>query len=191
MSDDYVEEFSVSDRDLRSAMNPTRRRGRQSKEEAIYGASKSIEKMMSMHDDFCVLGIWANEAERMANRPTSSSATSYGRPFSGIPFVSGGVKLGSKIEKEKPVASKPTTEKRKLIESYGSDEESEEELNDDNDSDVEVIEKKPRRRRDSSDEDDDDDDDEKEDDDDDGGDDDKANRSEDSVSFDSTFTMYL
>jgi hypothetical protein len=37
MADDDVEEFNISDRDLQSAFNPTRRRGRQSKEESIYG----------------------------------------------------------------------------------------------------------------------------------------------------------
>lgn len=35
--DDYIEEFNITESDLDSALNPTRRRGRQSKEEAIYG----------------------------------------------------------------------------------------------------------------------------------------------------------
>ena len=34
---DYIEEFNITESDLDSAFNPTRRRGRQSKEEAIYG----------------------------------------------------------------------------------------------------------------------------------------------------------
>jgi hypothetical protein len=37
--DDFIEEFSITESDLDSALNPTRRRGRQSKEEAIYGKS--------------------------------------------------------------------------------------------------------------------------------------------------------
>jgi hypothetical protein len=36
--DDFIEEFNITESDLDSAFNPTRRRGgRQSKEEAIYG----------------------------------------------------------------------------------------------------------------------------------------------------------
>jgi hypothetical protein len=33
---DFIEEFNITESDLDSAFNPTRRRGRQSKEEAIY-----------------------------------------------------------------------------------------------------------------------------------------------------------
>jgi hypothetical protein len=35
--DDFIEEFNITESDLDSAFNPTRRRGRQSKEESIYG----------------------------------------------------------------------------------------------------------------------------------------------------------
>lgn len=35
--DDLIEEFNITDSDLNSAFNPSRRRGRQSKEESIYG----------------------------------------------------------------------------------------------------------------------------------------------------------
>ena len=46
MLDDDIEEFSISDRDLKSAYDPTRRRGRPNKEEALYG------KLIAM--DVCV-----------------------------------------------------------------------------------------------------------------------------------------
>jgi hypothetical protein len=36
-NDDFIEEFNITESDLDSALNPTRRRGRQSKAEAIYG----------------------------------------------------------------------------------------------------------------------------------------------------------
>jgi len=36
--DDYIEDFNITESDLDSALNPTRRRhGRQTREEAIYG----------------------------------------------------------------------------------------------------------------------------------------------------------
>ncbi|CAF1354682.1 unnamed protein product [Rotaria sordida] len=128
---DYIEEFNITESDLDSAFNPTRRRGRQSKEEAIYG-------------------IWATAAERASNRPTTSSSSSYSRTSQGISFVSGGVKLGSKIEKKKS-KTKPI-----IIESYDSDEDSDEKLDDeenDDDDDIEIIEKRRKRRHDISDED--------------------------------------
>ncbi|CAF3448324.1 unnamed protein product [Rotaria sp. Silwood1] len=134
--DDYIEEFNITESDLDSAFNPTRRRGRQSKEEAIYG-------------------IWATAAERASNRSTtSSSSSSYGRVSQGISFVSGGVKLGSKIEKKKT----ETKTKPVIIESYGSDEDSDEKFDDEDDDDddvIEVIGKKRRKRGDSSDDDND------------------------------------
>ena len=46
MSDDEMEEFSISDRDLQSAFNPTRRRGRQSKAEATYGEWKRLTTLL-------------------------------------------------------------------------------------------------------------------------------------------------
>ncbi len=107
------------------------------------------------------IGIWATAAERASNRPTtSSSSSSYGRGSQGVSFVSGGVKLGSKIEK-KPANTTGTKKKPILLESYGSDEDSDEKIDDedDDDDDVEIIEKKRKKRRDSSDDDDDDDDD--------------------------------
>ncbi|CAF3432930.1 unnamed protein product [Rotaria sp. Silwood1] len=134
--DDYIEEFNITESDLDSAFNPTRRRGRQSKEEAIYG-------------------IWATAAERASNRSTtSSSSSSYGRVSQGISFVSGGVKLGSKIEKKKT----ETKTKPVIIEGYGSDEDSDEKFDDEDDDDddvIEVIGKKRRKRGDSSDDDND------------------------------------
>jgi hypothetical protein len=40
-NEDFIEEFNITEGDLDSALNPTRRRGRQSKEEAIYGKISS------------------------------------------------------------------------------------------------------------------------------------------------------
>ena len=144
MSDDDVEEFSISDRDLKSAYDPMRRRGRPNKEEALYG-------------------IWATGTERAAKRPV---APTYGRGPQTISFVSGGLKDGSKIEKPKST-SKSAGSKTKpiLIESYDSDEDSDasadsnknnDDDDDDDDDDVEVIGKKykKRKRADSSDGDD-------------------------------------
>ncbi|CAF3977300.1 unnamed protein product, partial [Rotaria sp. Silwood2] len=136
--DDYIEEFNITENDLDSAFNPTRRRGRQSKEEAIYG-------------------IWATAAERASNRSTTSS--SYGRVSQGISFVSGGVKLGSKIEKKIPKTETKT--KPIIIESYDSDDDSDEKLDDEDnnddydDDDVQIVGIKRRKRGDSSDDDND------------------------------------
>ena len=42
MADDMIEEFDITESDLDSAFNPTRRRGRQSKEESIYGKKSRL-----------------------------------------------------------------------------------------------------------------------------------------------------
>ncbi|CAF1000267.1 unnamed protein product [Adineta steineri] len=139
--DDYIEEFSITESDLDSALNPTRRRGRQSKEESIYG-------------------IWATSAERASNRPTTTASSSYGRGPQSISFVSSGIKLGGNVEKKKKSTTAETKKKPAIIESYDSDEDSDE-INDDDDDDddeVEVIGKRRRKRGDMSDDDDDDDD---------------------------------
>ena len=137
MSDDDIEEFSISDRDLKSAYDPTRRQRRPNKEEALYG-------------------IWATGTERAAKRP---AAPTYGRGPQTISFVSGGLKDGSKPKStNKPAGSKT---KPILIESYDSDEDSDASADsnkedDDDDDDVEVIGKKYKKRKlaDSSDGDD-------------------------------------
>ncbi|CAF0946683.1 unnamed protein product [Adineta ricciae] len=139
--DDFIEDFNITESDLDSAFNPTRRRGRQSKEEAIYG-------------------IWATASERATSRPTTTT-TSYSRVAQPIAFVSGGVKLGSKIDNKKPATTKPT--KKPIISNdYISDEDSDEPADDDendDDDEVEVIGRKRKKRGDMSDDDDDDDDD--------------------------------
>lgn len=104
------------------------------------------------------IGIWATAAERASNRPTTSSSSSYSRVSQPISFVSGGVKLGSKIEKKKPTTKTAETKKKPaLIESYDSDEDSDEKLDDEDDDDdeIEVIGKKRKKRGDMSDDDDD------------------------------------
>jgi len=99
------------------------------------------------------IGIWATTAERTSNRPTTSSSSSYTRGSQSISFVSGGVKLGSKIEKK---TSKTGTKKKPiLIESYVSDEDSDEKIDEDDDDDeIEIIRKKRRKQGDMSDDDD-------------------------------------
>ena len=66
-----------------------------------------------------IVGIWATAAEKTSNRPPTSS---YGRISKGISFISGGVNLGSKIEKKKTTIE--PKKKPSLIESYDSDENS-------------------------------------------------------------------
>ncbi|CAF4621372.1 unnamed protein product, partial [Rotaria magnacalcarata] len=130
---DFIEEFNITESDLDSAFNPTRRRGRQSKEEAIYG-------------------IWSTATERASNNATTTSS-SYRRMPQGISFVSGGLKTGSKIEKKEKKKKKPI-----LIESYDSDEDDSDEKPDDeydDDDDIEIIKKNRNKRKESSDEDDD------------------------------------
>ena len=93
-------------------------------------------------------GIWATAAERASNRPTTTTtaSSSYGRGYQGVPFVSGGVKLGSKIEKKQP-SKRELKKKPAIIESYDSDEDSDEKLGDDDDDDeVEFIGRKRKRR---------------------------------------------
>jgi hypothetical protein len=93
-------------------------------------------------------GIWATAAERASNRPTTTTASSsYGRGYQGVQFVSGGVKLGSKIEKKQP-SKRELKKKPAIIESYDSDEDSDEKLGDDDDDDdeVEFIGRKRKRR---------------------------------------------
>lgn len=107
-----------------------------------------------------IVGIWATQAER-TSRPTSSGNL-FSRYTGGIQFVSGGIKVGSKIEKKK---EKQVKKKPKIIESYESDDENDDKsddgrFDDDNDSDVEIIEKKRRKRHDSTDDGDDTDDEE-------------------------------
>jgi hypothetical protein len=98
-----------------------------------------------------VIGIWSTTAERTSNRPTTSSS-SYSRGSQSISFVSGGVKLGSKIEKKNPTTG--TKKKPILIESYVSDEDSDEKVDEDDDDDeIEIIGKKRRKRGDMSDDD--------------------------------------
>ncbi len=92
-------------------------------------------------------GNWATAAERASNRPTTTaSSSSYGRGYQGVQFVSGGVKLGSKIEKKQP-SKRELKKKPAIIESYDSDEDSDEKLGDDDDDDeVEFIGRKRKRR---------------------------------------------
>ena len=149
--DDLIEEFNITESDLDSAFNPTRRRGRQSREESIYGKNLFLIRQDILYA--YLTGIWATAAERASTRPTTTS--SYGRVSQPISFVSGGVKMGSKIEKKK---AESKSKKAPIIESYDSDEDSDVKLDDDDDDDVEFIGKKRKRRGDFQDEDEDDDD---------------------------------
>ena len=155
--DDFIEDFNITESDLDSAFNPTRRRGRQSKEEALYGKKRCCS-LSNFEISVNFAGIWATASARATTRPTTTT-TSYSRVAQPIAFVSGGVKLGSKIDNKKPATTKPT--KKSIISNdYISDEDSDELADDDendDDDEVEVIGKKRKKRGDMSDDDDDDD----------------------------------
>ncbi|XP_013412007.1 tuftelin-interacting protein 11 isoform X2 [Lingula anatina] len=82
MSSPEVERFEVTDEDLLNEMDPYRKRFRMSKNQAIYG-------------------VWADDSDEEGQPGTSREGRKKKKDYTApIGFVSGGIKRGSKVEKE-------------------------------------------------------------------------------------------